>query len=88
MIRSKIDIHCSDLNLLDVQACRLRSIDGLHALESLQSLHISHNQIEQIENLDRNVELETVDLSGNPIKALTGELTNTSGAYYFLFYRT
>ena len=60
---------------MDVQACRLRSIDGLHALENLQSLHISHNQIEKIENLDANVELETVDLSGNPIQTLTGKRT-------------
>ena len=79
----KNDVFCSDLNLLDVQACRLRSIDGLQALENLQSLHISHNQIEQIENLDGNVELETVDLSGNPIKALTGEISHLSGLYHF-----
>ena len=73
---------------MDVQACRLRSIDGLHALENLQSLHISHNQIEKIEHLDANVELETVDLSGNPIQALTGQLALFLVAIVYEFYRS
>jgi protein phosphatase 1 regulatory subunit 7 len=48
----------------------LTKIENLHSLTLLEELYLSENGFTGIEGLDRNVEISTLDLANNKIRAI------------------
>lgn len=63
--------------LVELTACRLRSIELLEGLTKIETLNLRQNLIEKIENLSQLTSLQQIDLYDNHIERIEGldELT-------------
>jgi protein phosphatase 1 regulatory subunit 7 len=48
----------------------LTKIENLHNLTLLEQLYLSENGVTELDGLDRNVEISTLDLANNKIRAV------------------
>lgn len=61
-----------DATIVELTACRLRTIDGLDGLTKIETLNMRQNLIEKIENLSELPTLKYLDLYDNHIEQIEG----------------
>lgn len=61
-----------DASVVELTACRLRSIDGLDGLTKVENLNMRQNLITKIENLSHLTTLKQIDLYDNHIEKIEG----------------
>lgn len=61
-----------DSTIVELMACRLRTIDGLDGLTKIETLNMRQNLIERIENLSQLPTLKSIDLYDNHIERIEG----------------
>jgi len=58
--------------IVELTACRLRTIEGLDGLNKIESLNMRQNLIEKIENISQLTTLKQIDLYDNHIERIEG----------------
>ena len=58
--------------VVELTACRLRTIDGLDGLNKIEVLNMRQNLIEKIENLSQLTTMKQIDLYDNHIERIEG----------------
>lgn len=61
-----------DSTIVELTACRLRTIEGLDGLTKIEILNMRQNLIEKIENLSQLTTLKQIDLYDNHIQHIEG----------------
>jgi Leucine-rich repeat (LRR) protein len=61
-----------EATVVELTACRLRTIDGLNGLNKIESLNMRQNLIEKIENVAQLTTLKQIDLYDNHIERIEG----------------
>jgi len=58
--------------IIELTACRLRTIEGLEGLTKIETLNLRQNLIEKIENISQLITLKQIDLYDNHIEQIQG----------------
>jgi Leucine-rich repeat (LRR) protein len=58
--------------IIELTACRLRTIEGLEGLTKVETLNLRQNLIEKIENISQLTTLKQIDLYDNHIEQIQG----------------
>jgi protein phosphatase 1 regulatory subunit 7 len=61
-----------DSAIVELMACRLRTIEGLDGLTKIETLNMRQNLIEKIENISQLTTLKQIDLYDNHIERIEG----------------
>lgn len=61
-----------DSTIVELTACRLRTIEGLEGLTKIETLNMRQNLIEKIDNLSQLTTLTQIDLYDNHIERIEG----------------
>ncbi len=61
-----------DSTIVELVACRLRTIEGLDGLTKIETLNMRQNLIEKIENISQLTTLKHIELYDNHIERIEG----------------